>query len=50
MWISVNIGWLRLNSKCMQFVDLTIIEYMHLILFVKSLICKRRNSSGYNSK
>ena len=47
MWISVNICWLRLNSKCMKFVDLTIIEYMHLILFVKSLICKRRNSRAF---
>ena len=50
MWISLNSGWLRLHSKCMIFVDLTIIEYMYLILFVKSLICKRRKSSGYNSQ
>ena len=35
MWLSVNSCWLRLHSKCMIFVDLTIIECIYLILFVK---------------
>ena len=50
MWISVNSVWLRLQNKCMTFFDLTIIEHMYLVLFVKSLICKRRKSSGYNNE
>ena len=44
------IGPRGLHSKCMIFVDLTMIEYMYLILFANSLICKRRKSSGYNSQ
>ena len=50
MWISVNSCWLRLHSKCMIFFDLTVIEYMYIIIFVKYLICKRRKSSDYNSQ
>ena len=50
MWISVNSFWLRLHNKCMIFFELTIIEYMYLVLFVKSLICKRRKSSSYNNE
>ena len=38
MWISVNRFWLRLHNTCVIFFDLTFIECMYLVLFVKYLI------------